>query len=100
MRFWKYVDTLCGSREDDGPVLSLLDPLDVHRHEIKRILLYRFHKQRPQFLVEWTGFDESFNQWIHKDVLDQDVPDMVRAYDENPSPMLERPSAPKRVTKG
>ena len=81
-------------------MLPLLDPLGVHRYEIKRILLYRFHKQRPEYLVEWTGFDASFNQWIHKDVLDQDVPEMVRVYDANPSPMLTRPSVPKRVTTG
>ena len=30
----------------------------------------------------------------------QDVPEMVRAYDANPSPMLARPSAPKRATTG
>jgi hypothetical protein len=84
--------------EDDGPVLPLLDPLGVHRYEIKRILLFRFHKQHPEYLVEWTVFDVSFNQWIHKDVLDQDVPEMVRVYDANPSPMLARPSTPKRST--
>jgi hypothetical protein len=33
-------------------------------------------------------------------VLDQDVPEMVRVYDANPSPMLTRPSVPKRVTTG
>ena len=98
LKFYEQRDACFG--EDDGPVLPLLDPLGVHRYEIKRILLYRFHKQRPEYLVEWTGFDASFNQWIHRDVLDQDVPEMVRAYDENPSPMLARPSAPKRTTTG
>ena len=98
LKFYEQRDACFG--EDDGPVLPLLDPLGVHRYEIKRILLYRFHKQRPEYLVEWTGFDASFNQWIHRDVLDQDVPEMVRAYDANPSPMLARPSAPKRATTG
>jgi hypothetical protein len=28
------------------------------------------------------------------------VREMVRAYDKNPSPMLARPSAPKRATQG
>jgi hypothetical protein len=101
LKFYEQRDACFG--EDDGPVLPLLDPLGVHRYEIKRILLYRFHKQRPEYLVEWTGFDESFNQWIHRDVLDQDVLvqlEMVRAYDANPNPMLTRPSAPKRATTG
>jgi hypothetical protein len=98
LKFYEQRDACFG--EDDGPVLPLLDPLGVHRYEIKRILLYRFHKQRPEYLVEWTDFDASFNQWIHKDVLDQDVSEMVRAYDANPSPMLARPSAPKRATTG
>jgi hypothetical protein len=49
--------------------------------EIKRILLYRVFKQRPEYLVEWTGLDASFNMWIHKDVLEQDVPNMVQAYE-------------------
>jgi hypothetical protein len=33
--------------------------------EIRRILLYWFYKQRPEYLVECT----SFNAWIHNDVL-------------------------------
>jgi hypothetical protein len=98
LKFYEQRDDCFG--EDDGPVFPFLDPLGVHRYEIKRILLYRFHKQRPEYLVEWTGFDASFNQWIHKDVLDQDVSEMVRTNDANPSPMLARPSAPKRATTG
>ena len=49
--------------------------------EIRRILWYRFFKQRPEYLVEWTGLDVSFNMWIHKDVLEQDVPNMVQTYE-------------------
>jgi hypothetical protein len=60
-----------GDQITDGEVIVL---------EIKRILLYRVFKQRPEYLVEWTGLDASFNMWIHKDVLEQDVPNMVQAY--------------------
>ena len=60
-----------GDQITDGDVIVL---------EIRRILLYRCFKQRPEYLVEWTGLDASFNMWIHKDVLEQDVPNMVQAY--------------------
>jgi hypothetical protein len=60
-----------GDQITDGDVIVL---------EIRRILLYRCFKQRPEYLVEWTGLDSSFNMWIHKDVLEQDVPNMVQAY--------------------
>ena len=33
--------------------------------EIWRILMYRFFKQRQEYLVEWTVHDVSFNMWIH-----------------------------------
>ncbi len=54
---------------------------DVIVLEIRRIMMNRVFKQQPEYLVEWTGLDVSFNMWIHKDVLEQDVPNMVQTYD-------------------
>jgi hypothetical protein len=98
LKFYEQRDACFG--EEDGPVMPLLDPLGVYRYEISRILLFRIHKRCPEYLVEWTGFDASYNEWVHRDVLVQDVPSLLLAYDSSPSPMVERPSAPKRATKG
>ena len=98
LKFYEQRDACFG--EEDGPVMPLLDPLGVYRYEISRILLFRIHKRRPEYLVEWTGFDASYNEWVHRDVLVQDVPSLLLAYDSSPSPMVARPSAPKRATKG
>jgi len=57
-----------GDQITDGDVIVL---------EIRRILLFRCFNQRPEYLVEWTGLDVSFNMWVHKDVLEQDIPNMV-----------------------
>jgi len=35
--------------------------------------------------VEWVGFDTSHLKWVHRDVLMQDVPAVVRAYEADPS---------------
>ncbi len=89
LEFYEQRDACFG--EEDDPVIPLLDPLGVYHYEISRILLFRIHKSRPEYLVEWTGFDASYNEWVHRDVLVQDVPSVLLVYDSSPSPMVARP---------
>jgi hypothetical protein len=58
------------------------------------------NRRRPELLVEWSGLDRSYLKWVHRDVLLDDVPDLVRAYEANPSAFRARPSALKRATTG
>ena len=37
---------------------------------------------------------------MHRDVLREDVPDLLRAYDADPTSFQARKSSPKRATKG
>jgi hypothetical protein len=50
--------------------------------------------------VEWLGYDMSHNQWVHRDVLEADVPILLAEYDANPTLFSARQSAPKRATTG
>jgi hypothetical protein len=40
-----------------GKTSDIIDPFGVYHYEISRILLFRVHECRPEYLVEWTGFD-------------------------------------------
>jgi hypothetical protein len=86
--------------DDDVAPSPLADGSGVQRWEIRRICGDRIHKRRPELLVEWVGFDTSHLKWVHRDVLMQDVPAVVRAYDADPSAFKARASAPKRPTVG
>ena len=86
--------------DDDVTPSPLADGSGVQRWEIRRICGDRIPKRRPELLVEWVGFDTSHLKWVHRDVLMQDVPAVVRAYDADPSAFKARASAPKRPTVG
>ena len=88
---------------DDGSTAApqpLLGADGLPRWEVRRILAHRIHNRRPELFVEWKGFDTSRATWEHRDGLMADVPDLVRAYEANPSVLQARASAPKRPTKG
>lgn len=72
----------------------------VEKFEIRRISDSRTYKGRHEFWVEWTGYDQSDNCWLPRDVLLADVPETLAAYEANPSSFKARASAPKRGTKG
>ena len=98
LKFFEERDADLGA--DDPPVTPLIDPLGVPRFEISRLLGYRVWRHRPEYWVEWKGYDTSHNTWVHRDSLLQDVPALVAAYDRNPTTFQARASAPKRATKG
>jgi len=85
---------------DDSPLKPLIDPLGVEHYEISRFVGHRVLNRRPEYLVEWSDYDMSHNQWVHRDVLEADVPTLLAAYDANPTLFSARKSAPKRATKG
>jgi len=72
----------------------------VTKFEIRRISNSRIYKGRRELWVEWTGYDQSHNCWVLRDILVADVPAMLAAYEANPSSFKVRASAPKRGTQG
>jgi hypothetical protein len=50
--------------------------------------------------VAWKGYNQSHYTWVHWDVLREDVPELLRVYDADPTSFQARKSAPKRATKG
>ena len=85
---------------DDDPVTALIDPLGVPRYEISCLLGFQWCRQRPEYLVEWKGYNVSYNLWVYRDSLMADVPGLVAAYVKNPTVFQAPPSAPKRATAG
>ena len=84
-----------------GPVQPTLDPLGVRRYEIKRIVAHRVFHRRPEYWVQWEGYDAAWDMWVHRDVLVEDVPDMLVAYHRlGGLPMQPRRGAPKRASVG
>ena len=95
------------------------------RCEIKCISNARTHEGQKEMWVEWKGYNQSQNCWVHQDILIADIPhrlehielpaklldyflrsnksnfnQMLRAFDANPSIFKARASTPKRATKG
>jgi len=64
--------------------------------EMRLISYVRIHKGR----VEWKGYNQSQNCWVHQDILMADVPELVKAFDARPLTFKARASAPKLTTKG
>jgi hypothetical protein len=87
-----------------GPADARPEPLiangGVARYEVRRISNSRNHKGQSELWVEWKGYDQSHNCWVHRDILTADVPELVKAFDTRPSTFKARASAPKRATKG
>ena len=83
LRFAETRDVAFADDDDVSPA-PLADDSGVQRWEIRRICGDRIHKRRPEVLVEWVGFDTSHLKWVHRDVLMQDVPAVVRACEADP----------------
>ena len=96
LKFFEERDTRFGN--GGGPPTPLLGGGGVTKYEMRRISNARTHKGQKELWVEWKGYDQSQNCWVHRDLLLCDVPAMVRAYDLNPTIFKARVSAPKRAT--
>ena len=99
LKFFDERDAAFGDYQ--GPVQPTLDPLGVRRYEIKRIVAHRVFHRRPEYWVQWEGYDAAWDMWVHRDVLVDDVPHMVTAYHKlGGLPMHPRRGAPKRASVG
>ncbi len=84
-----------------GPVQPTMHPLGVRRYEIKRFVAHRVCHRRPEYWVQWEGYDAAWDMWVHRDVLVEDVPHMVTEYHAlGGLPMQPRRGAPKRASVG
>ncbi len=99
LKFFEERDVTFGDYQ--GPVQSTLDPLGVCRYEIKRIVAHRVFHRRPEYWVQWEGYDAAWDMWVHRDVLVDDVPHMVTVYHKlGGLSMHPRRGAPARASVG
>ena len=92
---------VCFEDADTPPEPVITGNGSVH-YVVCRISNARTHKGQQELWVEWKGYDQSQNCWVHRDVLMTDVPALVKAFDDRNRPwsFQARASAPKRATKG
>jgi len=98
LKFYEERD-LCFGPADVRPK-PLIANGGVARYEVRRISNARNHKGQSELWVEWKGYDQCHNCWVHRDILTADVPELVKAFDTRPSMFKACASAPKRATKG
>ena len=99
LKFFEGRDESLCTRED-AAVEPLLGQDGAMRYEVERIVMHRSHKGVEELFVHWRGFDASRGCWVRRDSLVQDVPQLVAAYDANPSVLVARRSAPARAAGG
>jgi hypothetical protein len=79
----------------------ILDPLGVRKWEIERIVAHRVWNCRPEYWVQWKGYEDSRDLWVHRDTLVRDFPSMLIQYHaQGGLPTQARKGAPKRATTG
>jgi len=98
LKIFEALDACFG--ESDARSTPLVTGSGVTCYEVSWISNARTHKGQPNLWVEWKGYDQSHNCWVHRDVLIADVPALVAAFYTRPSTFTARASAPKRTTTG
>ena len=98
LKFYEERDSCFGAT--DVRLEPLIANGGVARYEVRWISNTRIYKGQSELWVEWKGYDQSHNCWVHRDILIADVPELVKAFDIRPSTFKARASAPKRATKG
>lgn len=48
--------------------------------EVEEIVARRVSKRKAQYLVKWMGYPHEQNSWEPAEMLEQDVPDLIRNY--------------------
>ena len=69
----------CFGAADERPT-PLQGHAGVTRYEVNRISNARVHEGPKELWVEWKGYDQPHNCWVHRDVLVAEVPAFVRAF--------------------
>jgi len=98
LKFFEARGTCFG--ESDARPTHLVNGSGVTRYEVSRISNARTQKGQRELWVEWKGYDQLHNCWVHRDVLMADVQALMVAFDTRPSTFTARVSAPKRATTG
>jgi len=68
-------------------------------YEVSRICASRILKGRHEIYVEWKDYDQSHNSWVLRQILLEDVPALLAAYEAKPANFKPRASVPIRATK-
>jgi len=97
LKFFEARDAQFGTVDQPPRPLPRIDGSDMY--EVSRIGASRILKGRHEFYVEWKGYDQSHNSWVLWQILLEDVPALLAAYEAKPSNFKPRSSAPIRATK-
>ena len=98
LKFFEERDEAFGDSNQPPQLMVGMD--GIEKFEVCQISNASTYKGQSYFWVEWTGYDQSHNCWVLRDVLLADVPALLAAYEANSSSFNARASAPKRGSKG
>jgi len=79
LEFYEQSDSWFG--EADGRQEPLITSGCVACYEVRRISNARIHEGQSELWVDWKGYDQSQNCWVHRDILMGDFPESVKAFD-------------------
>jgi len=97
LKFFEAQDAQFGTAFLPPRPLPGVDGSDMY--EVSRICASRILKGRHELYVEWKGYDQSHNSWVLRQILLEDVPALLAAFEAKPANFKPRASAPIRATK-
>ena len=97
LEFFEARDAQFGTADQPPRPLPGVDGSDMY--EVSRICASRILKGRHELYMEWKGYDQSYNSWVLRQILLEDVPALLAVYEAKPANFKPRASAPIRTTK-
>ena len=97
LEFFEARDAQFGTADQPPRPLLGVDGSDMY--EVSRICASRILKGRHEIYVEWKDYDQSHNSWVLRQILLEDVPALLAAYEAKPANFKPRASVPIRATK-
>ena len=97
MKFFEARDAHFGTADQPPRPLPGVDGSDMY--DVSRICASRILKGRHELYVEWKGYDQSHNSWVLRQILLEDVPALLAAYEAKSANFKLRASAPISATK-
>jgi len=97
LKFFEAQDAPFGTADQPPRPLPKVNGSDMY--EVSRICASRILKGQHELYVEGKCYDQSHNSWVLQQILLEDVPALLEAYEAKPANFKPRSFAPIQATK-